>query len=206
LTEWRHRCVEKLHPRSDEEDIELFRLIDQYPIYSVDRISNELKQISSSLLGVNRSAVTSLVNRMALLSNGIGLMGGLKLERSGSERGMFRLMDHGFLPFSAALSALALIKESGAVSNCERIHDLLIRGELDVELAENMLKTWHNLHALRLWQEQSFHIDGHAYSTHTTFLNPGDLSAEQLLSLKEALESVAKMQRHVEILSSGREE
>lgn len=201
VSEWRQRCVEKLHPRSDEDDIELYRLVDQFPLFSTDSFSRELKQISNSLLGANRSGVADLVKRMGELSNGIGIMGGLKLERSGSERGLFRLLDHGLLPFSAALTALALIKGSMAESSCERIHDLLKRGVLDVELAETMLSTWHNLHALRLWQEQSFRLDEH--TSHTAFLNPDDLTPEQRQSLKKSLESVAGIQRHVEIIFSG---
>jgi signal-transduction protein with cAMP-binding, CBS, and nucleotidyltransferase domain len=128
-------------------------------------------------------------------------MGGLKLERSGNERGMFRLQDHGLLPLSAALSTLALIKESQAVSSCERIHDLLKRRELDVDLAERMLVAWHALHCLQLSQEQSEREN----SAHSRYLNPLSLSAEQSHSLKENLESVAQIQRHVEIIFSGLE-
>jgi signal-transduction protein with cAMP-binding, CBS, and nucleotidyltransferase domain len=160
-----------------------------------------LKQTIRAALNGNRPAVAHLVNRMASLSNGLGLMGRLKLERSGSNRGLFRLLDHGLLPLTAALSALALLKESAGVSTCDRIHDLLRRGELDVELAERMLATWHCLNDLRLQREHSIQIEGHAGPS--SFLDPDELTAEQLQSLKEALESVASIQRHVEIIFSG---
>lgn len=201
LTEWRKRCKEGLQPQAHEELIDLCRLVDQYPLHPEEGDARELKEISSAALIGSRAAVTNLIERMTSLSNGLGLMGGLKLERSGSERGLFRLLDHGLLPLSAALSALALIKKSPAVGNCERIHDLLKRRELDVELAERMLATWHTLHGLRLKLEQSFHSEGH--TRHSLCLNPKELTGEQRQSLKEALESVAIIQRHVDIIFSG---
>lgn len=201
LAEWQQRCEDGLQPQADEELINLCRLVDQYPLHPGEGFARELKQISRAALGGSRPALTNLIKRMASLSNGLGIMGGLKLERSGNERGLFRLLDHGLLPLSAALSALALIRESPAVSSCERIHDLQKRRELDVELAERMLATWHSLHDLRLRLEQSFHIDEH--TSQSLCLNPKELTVEQQQSLKEALESVAIIQRHVEIVFSG---
>ena len=199
--QWRQRCEESLNLQSNEELIDFCRLIDQYPLCSDDRLAREFRQASSTALRGCRPALTNLIERMAALSNGLGIMGRLKLERSGSDRRMFRIIDHGLLPLSTALSALALIKSSVATGSCERIHDLLRRGELDVEQAERMLATWHTLHDLRLWREQSFNITEH--TDRTTCLNPEELTAGQRQSLKEALESVAVIQRYVEIIFSG---
>ncbi len=201
LTAWFHRCVEGFRPMVDEEIINLCRLVDQYPLTSADRLVREFKQTSITALGGSRPALANLIVRMAALSNGLSLMGRLKLERSGSDRGLFRLIDHGLQPLSAALSALALIKKIGADGNCERVHELLRRGELDVEHAERMLKTWHILHDLRLIREQSFRVGEQTGAA--ACLDPDKLSAEQLQLLKEGLESVAVIQRHVEIIFSG---
>ncbi len=199
--QWRQRFEEDLNPQSIEELIDFCRLVDQYPLCSDDRLAREFRQASSIALRGCRPALTNLIERMAALSNGLGIMGSLKLERSGSDRRMFRIIDHGLLPLSAALSALALIKGSVATGNCERIRDLLRRGELDVEQAERMLATWHTLHDLRLWREQSFNITEH--TDRTPCLKPEELTAEQRQALKEALESVAVIQRYVEIIFSG---
>lgn len=201
--QWRQRCEEGLQPDADEELINLCRLVDQYTLHTSEGFDPELIQTSRAALNGSRPAVAHLVNRMAALSNGLGLMGRLKLERGGNYRGLFRLLDHGLLPLSAALSTLALIRKCAAIGTCDRIHDLLRRGELDVDLAERMMTTWHNLNGLRLQREQSFSIDGPA--SQTACLNPDELTAEQRQSLKEALESVAIIQRHVEIIFSGME-
>ncbi|MDD2897825.1 MAG: putative nucleotidyltransferase substrate binding domain-containing protein [Desulfuromonadaceae bacterium] len=200
LNEWRQRCEEGLQSEEDEDLINLYRLIDQYPLATSTDFDPGLKELRSTVLYGNHPALVYLIGRMTSLSNGIGLMGRLKLERRGKLRGMFRLLDHGLLPLSAALSACALIKNSPEAGSCERIHDLLKRRELDVELAERMLVTWHTLHDLWL-QEQSLHYEEHPDKP--LLLNAGELSDQQRNVLKEALESVSFIQRHVAIIFSG---
>jgi signal-transduction protein with cAMP-binding, CBS, and nucleotidyltransferase domain len=201
LAEWQERCTSGLHSQGEEEMINLCRLIDLHPLHPDDGYAMELKRISSATLIGNRSALANLIARMTSLTNGLGIMGGFKLERIGNERGVFRLLDHGLLPLSAALSALALIKKSPATGSCDRVHDLLNRGEFDVDMAERMLASWHSLHGLRLLLELSFGSEEPA--GRTLCLNPDALSAEQRHSLKESLESVAIIQRHVDIIFSG---
>ena len=64
-----------------------------------------------------------------------------------------------------------------------------------------MLATWHTLQTLRLQQEQIFHLKGR--SGLAVSLNPNELPHEQRHALKEALEAIAVIQRHVEIIYSG---
>lgn len=203
LTEWQERCENGLRPQTAEEPINLCRLIDLYPLNQGEELARELKETSYAALLGSRSALTDLIDRMLSLSNGLGIMGRFKLERKGNNYGKFRLRDHGLLPFSVALSALSLIKEVAAVSSFERIQELLKRHELDVDMAERMLRTWHILHHLRLCREQSFHIGDIIDSS--LFIDPAEMTAEQRQSLKETLESVAVIQRHVEITFSGME-
>lgn len=201
LVDWQQRCEKGLRPQADEESIYLCRLSDLYPLSPDKGLGRQLKDISNCDLNGSLPVLTNLIERMAALSNGLGIMGRLKVERNGSRRGMFRLQDHGVLPLSVALSALALIKKIEAVSSCERIHELLRRRELDVEMAERMLATWYTLHDLLLWQERHFQID--ELSDTSSCLNPDELTTEQRHSLKEALESTAIIQRYVEITFSG---
>jgi signal-transduction protein with cAMP-binding, CBS, and nucleotidyltransferase domain len=201
LVEWQQRCEDGMHPQTELELINIWRLVDQCPLCPGDGFALELKPICAVALNGSRLALTNLFERMILLSNGLGIMGRLKLERSGSERGLFRLQEHGLLPLSAAISALALIKGSQAVSTCNRVHDLLKHGELDVDLAERMLSTWYSLHDLRLRREQSCHL--FEPSSRPSFLNPDELTVDQRQTLKKNLETVAKIQRQVEVIYSG---
>jgi len=201
ISDWRQRVDNGLnHPTADRL-INVLRLADQYPLICGGEIAQELKDMTAAVLSKSRPAQANLIERMESLSNGLGMMGRLKLERSGDRRGLFRLLDHGLLPLSAALSALALIKESRAVSSPDRVQALLKQHELDVDLAEKMLRTWYTLHELRLRREQTFNIVDH--TAHTLLLNPAQLSVEQRQSLKSALAAVADIQRHVGIIFSG---
>jgi signal-transduction protein with cAMP-binding, CBS, and nucleotidyltransferase domain len=197
--DWQQRSTEGLQPRSGEKLKNLCRLVDLYPLCSGMEHTGDLKKINSAALSGNRAALSTLTGRMASLSNGLGMMGRLKVERSGDARGLFNLREYGVEPLSTALSVLALIKESHTTSNCERIHELLRRRELDVELSERMLATWYFLHDLLLYQEQGRNIL--VPSDRHSFLDPDKLTAEQRQSLKNALESVTFIQRHVEIFS-----
>jgi signal-transduction protein with cAMP-binding, CBS, and nucleotidyltransferase domain len=179
------------------------RLADQYSFISDGDIAQKLKEMTASALNKSHPAQANLIERLESLSNGLGIMGRLKLERGGDGRGLFRLLNHGLLPLSAALSALALIKDIRAVSSPDRVLALLERRELNVDLAEKMLRTWYYLHELRLRREQTFSIADH--TAHTLLLNPAQLSIEQRQSLKTALTSVADIQRHVGIVFSGME-
>jgi len=201
IASWQQRCQDALnHPTADGL-INILRLADQYPLGTDVEVAQELKEMTVATLRKNRPAQANLIERMESLSNGLGMMGRLKLEQSGAGRGLFRLLDHGLLPLSAALSALALIKGNRAVSSPDRVLALLKQRELDVDLAEKMLRTWHTLHELRLRREQGFSIVDH--TAQTLLLNPAQLSLDQRLSLKAALASVADIQRHVGIIFSG---
>ncbi|HIJ95992.1 MAG TPA: hypothetical protein HPP94_09705 [Desulfuromonadales bacterium] len=202
--EWRQRSSAGIGPLPEELLIDQLRLADQYQLYHAGGALQELKSVSTPLLRINRPALSSLIVRMEAIGHGLGLMGGLKLERSGSMRGMFPLLQFGLMPLSAAVSALALLKESSVADIPGRARELLSRQLLDVDLAERILSSWHTLHEFRLFRERTF-SDG-PYTNQAMYLNPKELSAGQRLSLKEALESVAVIQRQVGTAFSESEE
>ena len=201
ISTWQQRCDNGVHLTSADSLIHILQLTDQYLLSRDEEIAREFKEMTTAVLRGSRPTQANLIVRMESLSHGIGIMGGLKLERSGATRGLFNLLDHGLRPLSSALSALALIRESNAVSSYDRVLDLLKRRELDVELAEKILETWHTLHELRLWREQT--VSASQQNEFSSYLNPDDLTSEQRHSLKTALTSVAAIQRHVGIVFSG---
>lgn len=201
IVQWRQRCQELTGVTAAEGLAEMTRLTDISPLTIGDESAQELKEMAFTQLRRSRAAQASLIDEMESYSNGIGIMGGLKLERSGVGRGLFHLQDHGLQPLSSALSALALIKNSSCVTSCERILDLLMRHELDVDLAEKMLEAWHSLHELRLRHEKSSRFGEHPELS--LFLDPDDLTDIERQTLKTALASVAAVQRHVAISYSA---
>jgi len=202
--EWQQRCRSSLELLNEELLIDQLRLADQYQLYPCDGSTQELKSACMVQLRTNRPALTSLIARMEAIGNGLGLMGGLKLEQGGPMSGLFPLLQHGLMPLSAAISALALIKGSSAESALDRVHDLLARHLLDVDLAERIVSCWYTLHGLRLTRERTF-SDG-PYDSHALYLNPKELLVSHRADLKEALESVAVIQRQVRTAFSEQEE
>lgn len=200
VEEWSERMMSGAASHDVDEIIDFCRFTDQFILVESGTMANDLHQLSTSQLRFSTTAQANLVQRMSSIPGGLGLMGRLKLEIFGSERGLFKLLDHGLLPFSAALSALSLIKGSTAQLSCDRIRDILQRREIDVNLAEKMLYAWHVLHDLRLWHEETNRLSG--VIDHSICISPSSLSHEQSHQLKEALESVTLMQRTVENLFS----
>lgn len=195
LTEWQQFCAQTLKQNDQAGIIELLRLSDQYVLPPHEETGQLFRDFSIPFLKADRPAVANLVSRMMALSNGLGMMGNLKLERRQPETGLFNLTDHGLMPLSSAISALSLIK--GTVSNGtpDKVRELLKRSELDVDLSEMILSAWHTLHELLLLREKSFQIDPN--NRQPLYLNPDELDAQKLDALKIALETVSVIQRQV---------
>lgn len=204
LDYWRHRCVTVLENGEPEELIDLLRLSDQTVLYCNGGTGEELRTFSQSLLHESHPALTNLVERMYALTNGLGLLGNLKLEKSGVERGHFSLLDHGLLPLSAAVSALSLFRGVRCADTPQRIRELLAKSGINVDMAERMLQTWHTLHEFRLLREQALGIDNH--TREALYLDPAELDDSRIDALREALESVRLIQRHVYVLFHAAEE
>lgn len=195
LAEWNRRCLDGLQQLNDADVIDLLRLADQQALPPNEEIGQKLKEISIPLLRASRPALINIVSRMISLSNGLSMMGNLKLERRRPETGLFCLLDHGLLPLSAAISVLTLIKKATASGAPQRICELLYRNELDVDLTERILGTWHTLHEFLLLREKSFSIGPN--NNQPFYLDPAELDETRLQALKGALESVAFIQRQI---------
>lgn len=200
LTDWQQHCTTILQQQKQSEIIELLRLGDQYLLPPHEEIGQQFRDFSIPLLKANRPALGNLVSRMLALSNGLSMMGNLKLERRKPETGLFCLPDYGLLPLSSAVSALALIKGASANATPQRIRELLKRNDLDVDLSEMILSAWHTLHEFLLLREKSFGID--PTNRQPLYLDPYDLNDKQLDSLKAALETVEVIQRQVGVIFS----
>lgn len=200
LTDWQQHCSTVLQQQKQGEIIELLRLGDQYVLPPQEDMGQQFKNFSIPLLTASRPALGNLVSRMLTLSNGLSMMGNLKLERRKPETGLFCLPDYGLLPLSSAVSALALIKGASSNATPQRIRELLKRNSLDVDLSEMILSVWHTLHEFLLLREKSFSIDPN--NNQPLYLDPYDLNDKQLDALKAALETVEVIQRQVGVIFS----
>jgi len=204
LPEWDRRLEQGLSRGKHRELVELIRLADHEALFSVDGRDLEFRDLVLSQLQRSRRAMGDLVTRLGRLSNGLGLMGGLLLERSGPYRGLFRLFEHALLPLSAAVSALALINRVDAVDIPLRIRSLLGCGALDVDTAERLLQSWHILNELRLMRERELFPARNREEA--MYMDVTALDEEKRRMLREALETIENVQRRVSVVFSGSKE
>lgn len=204
LGQWRQRLMTGLAQGEPAELIDLLRLSDQAALVPASGLDGEFRDLCLTLLGKSRATVAFQVARVLGLTNGVGIMGGLRLERNGPHHGLFALFDHALLPLTASVTTLSLIEGGVAVETTQRIRELLAKRKLNVETAEHLLVAWHTLNELRLARERDlFPRRDERSSLH---LDPETLPDADTERLRDALETVHYLQRHVAISFSGWEE
>ena len=193
--DWEQWLSDVLERGKTSEVVEIVRLTDQTVLDGCAETADRFRQMTLTTLAESAVAASNLVSRVTALSNGIGIMGGLRFERSGPYRGLFALLDHALQPLSASASVLALLKRLETMATPRRIRELLWRRELNVDMAERLLQAWHTLHELRLLREQAVQPDWS--NAAPLYLDVDGMSVNQQESLRESLEAVGTMQRHI---------
>lgn len=201
ISEWEQRLGKVLKRGKFNEVIEILRLTDQTQLDGVGETGSAFRQLSLANLVASPVALNNLVSRVVALSNGIGMMGGLRFEKSGPYRGQFALLENALQPLSASVSALGVLKRLEAMTTPRRVRELLWRRELNVDMSERLLQAWHTLHELRLIREREVQPDwSNAAPLH---LDIEEMNVEEQESLRESLEAVGNIQRHVGLNFSG---
>jgi hypothetical protein len=204
LSEWGQRLDKVLAHGKSSEIIELLRLADQTQLHGAADSGSGFRQLTLSALAASPVARNNLVSRVASLSNGIGMMGGLRFEKSGPYRGQFALLENAMQPLSASLSALALLKRLETTATPARVRELLWRRELNVDMAERLLQAWHTLHELGLIRERE--VQPAWANGAPLHLDIEQLSVAEQEILRESLEAIGNIQRHIGLNFSGQGE
>jgi signal-transduction protein with cAMP-binding, CBS, and nucleotidyltransferase domain len=201
LPEWGLRLDNVLGSGTSSEISEILRLTDQTQLDGAADTGSSFRQLSLAVLAASPVARTNLVSRVVALSNGIGMMGGLRFEKGGPYRGQFALLDNALQPLSASISALSLLKRLETTATPRRIRELVWRRDLNVDLAERLLQAWHLLHELCLSREQEVQPDwANAAPLH---LDIDQMNVTEQEALREALDAIGTIQRHVGLNFSG---
>lgn len=201
LPEWGQRLEKVLKRGRSSEVIELLRLADQSPLDGGGDTGAGFRQHSLAALAASPVALKNLVSRVVALSNGIGMMGGLRFEKSGPYRGLFALLENALQPLSASVSALGLLKRLETMTTPRRVRELLWRRELNVDMAERLLQAWHMLNELRLVREREVHPEWPNRAP--LYLDIEQMTVTEQEALRESLEAVGNIQRHIGLTFSG---
>jgi len=204
VSEWQQRLRQRLDQGSTNGLIDLFSLADQSALYCDDGFNPEFNVICRAALKERRAAMAFQVTRVLKLSHGVGIMGGMRFEKKGPYRGLFALYENALQPLSAAVCALALLKNLETPTAPQRIREILWRRELNVDMAERLLQAWHTLHEVRLSRERDLQPDWSNKAP--LYLNIEEMPDSEQDSLRESLETVGAIQRHVGQIFSGMEE
>lgn len=204
MSQWRQRLTQQLEQGRTNRLVDLFRLADQFTLFRDESFDPAFNVFCRSVLMGRRSFMAFQVTQVLNLSHGLGIMGGMRFEKKGPCRGLFALCDNALQPLSAAICVLALLKGLETSSTPQRIREILWRRELNVDMAERLLQAWHALHELRLTQERDAHPDW--FNAAPCYLNVEEMHDSEQNLLRESLETVAAIQRHVGHTFSGMEE
>jgi len=196
LAQWQTRFEAAPDKGDQAELIELLRLADRTVLVSEGKLADRFEQLCIRYLG-QRNFIGNLVKRCQSLSNGIGMMGNLRLEKSGPHRGTFSLLDHALLPLAAAVTAIRLLHGVDRAGTPERLRQLVRIGKLDVDLAERALNAWHCFSEHRLSLEQQ--ADPGQDCRDILNLVPTTLDSAESGRLHLSLETVADLQRYLQV-------
>lgn len=195
LTAWSKKLEDGLENPEQDELIDLLRLGDQALLAGSATLSNDFCQMAQKKLSESHIALENLVSRVTSLSNGLGLLGGLRLEKSGPHRGCFLLLEHALQPLTGSVSAFALICRLTTQTSPERVKEMLARRELNVDMTEQLLVTWNKVNELRLIHEQESQPDWTDVAP--LHIDPDNLSFNDQESLRETLEAIGHFQRYL---------
>lgn len=194
LDDWKSKVI-----KNDGDDIDeiiaLTRLADQIYLSGSQKIAESFRITTIPEIAKNRTVIENLVSRVTLLSNGLGILGRLKLEKSGPYSGRFPLLDHALQPLTGAISAFALIKELNAMSSIHRIKEMLSLQIIGVENAEKLLAAWFNINEIRLLNEKE--CANNWQDNSPLHINIEKLPLIQQDRLIDALETIGFFQRYL---------
>jgi CBS domain-containing protein len=176
--------------------IELLRLADRTVLVNEGEVAERFGALCRQYLG-RQVFIGNLAERCLLLSNGIGMMGSLRVGKSGPHRGQFSLLDHALLPLAATVAASCLMHGVDLIGTPERLRELVRISKLDVKLAERALHAWHCFSELRLFIEQKA-LPGQDCRD-ILHLTPAALHADESERLRLSLETVADLQRYLQV-------
>lgn len=200
LEQWQARFKAATNKKGQNVLIELLRLSDHSMVAGEGAVADRFGELCQQYL-CQRSFIGNLVERCLLLSNGIGMMGSLKLEKSGPHRGRFSLLDHAFLPLASAVAALSLMHGVNLIGTPERLRGLVRISKLDVDLAERALHAWYCFSEHRLLLEQTA-LPG-LDCRDILHLLTTTLGTDESERLRLSLETVADLQRYLQVSFSA---
>jgi CBS domain-containing protein len=185
------------HRENDESHRVLARLADLRTICGDGALAGAVTGTVRDALAdqCKSGSLAQLVKKVTGRPVALGFFGGFRTEKSGEQRRKVNLDLYAIAPLVMNVRMLAVkygAKETGTVG---RIKELLDQGHINVELADRLLKAYHEFIKQKILLETGQEGKGKT----GWFLDPGNLSREDEQRLKDGLEAVISLQKIVHI-------
>lgn len=196
LKQWEGRLDKAVDRNNPAELIEILRLVDQNILVDSGDVGSRFRGLCGNQLA-RHNASANLVSRCLSLSNGLGMMGGFKLHKSGPHRGRFSVLDHALLPLAATVAAICLNNDIVEDGTPRRLRELVRHSRIDVDLAERALQSWHLFCSYRLELEAGAE---HGQDCRDILqLEIAGMAQSSQERLRESLETVGSLQRFLQV-------
>jgi hypothetical protein len=141
--------------------------------------------------GTPASLVLREVGReIAEMQTGLDFFSRLRLEKRGPHKGKFDLEQYALLPLIANVRMFAVYRGLRETATMERIKGLLSRGCLNVDLADRLLRAYHDFSRLKIVRQLA---EGGMESL--SFIDPRDLAPEEESCFRNGLEAVTALEK-----------
>jgi signal-transduction protein with cAMP-binding, CBS, and nucleotidyltransferase domain len=172
---------------------ETVALCDLRPVYGDPELAKELRSIAHHTLVNDPFTFLSAMRSASIMPVGFNFFGKLKMEKSGTHRGEFNLVQFALTPMVVTIRMLTIQKNLEETATPDRIKTLQTVGELGVDLASKLLKAYQNFHRIKLSAE----VTGKGNDRDGFFLDREEISHDDESYLKQGLDALFNLQRIV---------
>ena len=196
LDDWCRHLEEE--PETQEQLSRVEMLADLRHLCGDEQIGREAVRLAGDRLAHHRGngVFPQLARGVVEAPLALGLLGGIRVEKSGEYAGCCNIEQSGLRPLISAVRLLAAQYDLEHAPTLDRIEALGSRGVLEKSLVNSLASSYHLLAGMRLRRE---------IALESPYIDPATLSESERDQLKGALESVRQLQRLVRCLFLGKD-
>lgn len=172
---------------------ETVSLCDLRPVYGDSMLADELRSLAHYTLVNEPFSFLSALRSASIMPIGFNFFGRLKVEKSGSHRGEFNLVQFALMPMVITIRMLTIQKNIAETATPDRIRKLQGSGELGVDLAAKLLRAYQDFHRIKLISE----VAGKGNDRDGFYLDREEISPQDESCLKQGLDALFNLQRIV---------
>jgi signal-transduction protein with cAMP-binding, CBS, and nucleotidyltransferase domain len=188
---WRGRIASQAG--TPDPSSETVSLCDLRPVFGNHELAQELRSAAIRSLNSDQLNLMAALRSASIMPVGFNFFGRLRMERSGSHRGEFNLVQFALNPMVVTIRMMAIQKSISETATSDRISKLLAAGELGVDLAAKLLKAYHDFHRIKLSAE----VAHKGNEQDGFYLEREEISHDDEVCLKQGLDALFNLQRIV---------